>query len=167
MAEQELLIEEAGIEDAEAMLQCLQAVMKESDFMTWDGSVIETVTEAQQFLSHQSERVDSICMVAKLGTKIVGLVNVIGQEGDGDLFIAIRQDYWGYGIGTMLMEVIDDWGRHTPTINRLVLTVQERNQRALSLYMKQGFEMVDSAKNNVLIKNGEVLNLYHMVKTLV
>lgn len=167
MADLELLIEEATLSDAEAFLECLQAIMNETEFITWDDTVIHNLEEAQEFILKQETIIDSICLLAKVGHQVIGMINVIGQDGIGDLFIALRKDYWGYGIGNMLMEVVDDWAKHTPEITQLSLSVQERNQRAIALYEKNGFQLTSVEADGVTTKNGEVLNLCHMIKELV
>lgn len=164
MAEQELMIEEVSIEDAPALLECLQAVMQETHFITWDSKVVQNQADVEIFIQQQNQALDSICLVAKLGNNIIGLVNVVDKAGQGDLFIAVKKAYWGYGIGSMLMEVIEDWARQTPGLSTLCLTVQERNKSGLALYRKFGFEVVSVEEDGVRIRNGERLTVYHMNK---
>lgn len=166
MAEQELVIEEAKVEDALSFWECLQGLIAETDFITVDATAIQTHSEAQLFLQEQERSLTNICLVAKLGTQIIGLVNVVTGNGFGDVFIGVRQAYWGHGIGRLLLEMVQEWAEQTPMVERLSLSVQARNSRALALYQNQGFEIVTVSEDGVKTKNGEVLAVYQMVKEL-
>lgn len=61
--------------------------------------------------------------------EIVGVLNVSAESSSqvshiGEVFLAVSKDYWGYGLGQMLMEATLDWAEHSNTIRRLELTVQ-------------------------------------------
>ena len=51
-----------------------------------------------------------------------------------------------------------DWADHTPEIRRLELTVQARNERAVHLYQKFGFDIEGTKKRGARTKNGEFLD---------
>lgn len=44
-------------------------------------------------------------------------------------------------LASFLRETMIDWADHTPTIRRLELTVQARNERAVHLYQKFGLTL--------------------------
>ena len=48
-----------------------------------------------------------------------------------------------------------DWANHTPTIRRLELTVQARNERAAHLYQKFGFDIEGTKKRGARTKKTE------------
>jgi acetyltransferase, GNAT family len=64
------------------------------------------------------------------------------------------------------METMIDWADHTPTIRRLELTVQARNERAVHLYQKFGFDIEGTKKRGARTKNGEFLDVYLMAKLI-
>ncbi|MGT2906833.1 GNAT family N-acetyltransferase [Streptococcus dentiloxodontae] len=172
MAEQELLIEEAQPDDAAELVELLAAVRAESDFIISSASVSDlTIQQAQDFIKNNLENPNQICLLAKLGHTVLGIINVATADFEetnhiGDIFIAVRKDFWGHRIGSFLMEAVDDWVSHTPQISRLELTVQARNTRAINLYEKMGYVIEGVKKSGVKTKNGELLDVYLMAKLL-
>ena len=84
----------------------------------------------------------------------------------GDIFIAVQEKYWGYGLGSLLMEVALDWAYHTPVIRRLELTVQARNSRAVHLYEKFDFKIEATKERGAKTKDGEFLDVYLMSRLI-
>ncbi|WP_416514938.1 GNAT family N-acetyltransferase, partial [Klebsiella pneumoniae] len=114
---------------------------------------------------------NEICLVAKLGHEVIGVCNVTSDQDTktshiGDVFIAVSKPYWGNGVGQFLMETMIDWADSTPTIRRLELTVQARNERAVHLYQKFGFDIEGTKKRGARTKNGEFLDVYLMAKLI-
>ena len=99
---------------------------------------------------------------------LVGILNIISMDTDnvGDLFIAIRKDYWGYGLAHYLMDMALDWANHTVMIKCIKLTVQMRNTRAIHLYEKFGFKIEDTKKRGAKTKDGEFLDIYIMSRLI-
>ena len=169
MSEQDLVIEEAQVEDASSLLALLQKVVEETDFIIQDKAL--TLDEMIRFLDQQSESINAICLVARLGEEFVGVLNIVPSDHSqddsiGDIFIAVKQAYWGYGLGSLLMETALDWAKHTPMIHRLELTVQVRNSRAIHLYEKFGFRIDATTSRGVPTKDGEFLDVYLMSRLI-
>ena len=155
MAEQELVIEEAQREDAASLARLLETVALESDFLAQDdrSSILSAEQLATYIESHQ-HRLNEICLVAKLGHEVIGVCNVTSDQDTktshiGDVFIAVSKPYWGNGVGC-----------------RLELTVQARNERAVHLYQKFGFDIEGTKKRGARTKNGEFLDVYLMAKLI-
>ncbi|WP_369350999.1 N-acetyltransferase family protein [Streptococcus hillyeri] len=172
MAEQELMICEAQLEDAESLAETLKLVQEESDFLTRDNeSPILSPEQARDFIESQLQKPNAICLVAKISDQVVGVLNVSAGsfariEHIGDVFIAVRKSYQGYGIGSFLMEGLMDWAEHTPVIRRLELDVQVRNEKAVALYQKFGFAIEATKQRGAKTKNGEFLDVYAMAKLI-
>lgn len=162
MLERELIIEELEPSDASALVSFLKAIKSETDLITWDETVVANQAEAQIFIDSQLQSLTSICLVAKLESEIIGLINIKETQGKGDLFIALLQAYRGHGIGSYLMETAIDWARETPRLTELVLSVQKRNHIARQLYLKYGFEI--TGEDSVLDDAGQVLPVCLMTK---
>ena len=58
----------------------------------------------------------------------------------GEVGITVSKDFWGFGIGTVLMEEIEIWAKESGVIRRLELTVHAENERAIALYEKMGYQ---------------------------
>ena len=160
MAEQEVIVEEAQLSDVKTLVDLLSQVSQETDFVV-----------AEIFLARHLESVNEICLVVRVGKKLAGVLNVSSTSSPqtnhiGDIFIAVQEKYWGYGLGSLLMEVALDWACHTPVIRRLELTVQARNSRAVHLYEKFDFKIEATKERGAKTKDGEFLDVYLMSRLI-
>ena len=165
---QEVIFKEAEPEDASALRELLIQVASETEYLSADeGSFHLTVEELATSLAQRQETPNQICLIAKIGDRVIGVLNVSADPRHrvnhiGDMFIAISQEFWGYGLGQILMEEVIDWAEQSGVIRRLELTVQVRNERAVHLYQKFGFEIEGVKKRGAKTKNGEFLDVYLM-----
>ena len=169
MAEQEVIVEEAQLSDAKALVDLLSQVSQETDFVV--AETILSQEDMEIFLERHLESVNEICLVVRVGKELAGVLNVSSTSSPqtnhiGDIFIAVQEKYWGYGLGSLLMEVALDWACHTPVIRRLELTVQDRNSRAVHLYEKFGFKIEAAKERGAKTKDGEFLDVYLMSRLI-
>lgn len=169
MAEQEVIVEEAQLSDAKALVDLLSQVSQETDFVV--AETILSQEDMEIFLERHLESVNEICLVVRVGKELAGVLNVSSTSSPqtnhiGDIFIAVQDKYWGYGLGSLLMEVALDWACHTPVIRRLELTVQDRNSRAVHLYEKFGFKIEATKERGAKTKDGEFLDVYLMSRLI-
>ncbi|MDQ0223100.1 GNAT family N-acetyltransferase [Streptococcus moroccensis] len=172
MAEAEVIFKEAQLEDAAGLAQLLMDVATESEFLTRDDdSPYMTAEETAGFIKNRLASPNQICLIAKVDSRVVGVLNIAAASYTrvnhiGDIFIAIAKDFWGYGLGQILMEEAIDWAEHSGIIRRLELTVQARNERAVHLYQKCGFRIEGTKERGAKTKNGEFLDVYLMGKLI-
>lgn len=169
MAEQGVIVEEAQLSDAKALVDLLSQVSQETDFVV--AETILSQEDMEIFLERHLESVNEICLVVRVGKELAGVLNVSSTSSPqtnhiGDIFIAVQEKYWGYGLGSLLMEVALDWACHTPVIRRLELTVQDRNSRAVHLYEKFGFKIEATKERGAKTKDGEFLDVYLMSRLI-
>jgi RimJ/RimL family protein N-acetyltransferase len=169
VAEQEVIVEEAQLFDAKALVDLLSQVSQETDFVV--AETILSQEDMEIFLERHLESVNEICLVVRVGKELAGVLNVSSTSSPqtnhiGDIFIAVQEKYWGYGLGSLLMEVALDWACHTPVIRRLELTVQARNSRAVHLYEKFGFKIEATKERGAKTKDGEFLDVYLMSRLI-
>lgn len=169
MAEQEVIVEEAQLSDAKALVDLLSQVSQETDFVV--AETILSQEDMEIFLERHLESINEICLVVRVGKELAGVLNVSSASSPqtnhiGDIFIAVQEKYWGYGLGSLLMEVALDWACHTPVIRRLELTVQDRNSRAVHLYEKFGFKIEATKERGAKTKDGEFLDVYLMSRLI-
>ena len=111
MAEQEVIVEEAQLSDAKALVDLLSQVSQETDFVV--AETILSQEDMEIFLERHLESVNEICLVVRVGKELAGVLNVSSTSSPqtnhiGDIFIAVQEKYWGYGLGSLLMEVALD-----------------------------------------------------------
>lgn len=165
MTEVEITIREAIPSDAERLLATTRKIGQETDYLIMD-EVGLALTEADlaYSLADLYESDTNILFVAFLDEELVGMASV--QASDkyrvahiGEVGICILKEYWGFGLGTELLYTVLDWAAENPVIRRLELTVQERNQRAVHLYEKVGFETEAIMKRGNRTDTGEFIDV--------
>ena len=169
VAEQEVIIEEAQPSDAKVLIDLLNQVNAETDFIILEKDL--SIDDMQTFLQIRAEVLNEICLVVRVGSELAGVLNIVSTNSPqtnhiGDVFIALQEKYWGYGLGSLLMEVALDWAEQTPMIRRLELTVQARNSRAVHLYEKFGFKIEAAKERGAKTKDGEFLDVYLMSRLM-
>lgn len=169
MAEQEIVFELADGSHAQAVLDFLNQVLAETDLVTDDPARPRRLDQLSSYLDTLDNGGSQLCLLALLGDEVVGLVSLVGKANSGqthvvDLFIAVRKAYWGYGLGTALLDNALDWVQQTEGIHRVELSVQKRNSSAIALYQKMGFETEGVQARALTSKEGDYLDLCLMAK---
>lgn len=126
-----------------------------------------TFTEEQEraFLAEQGMRPDWAAFVAVIEThspQIVGLVMANGKQRRAirhraTVGLVVARGWRGQGIGQALMERVITWARDSGVITRLELDVLVRNETAIRLYERIGFQR-EGLMRNALLRNGEYLD---------
>ncbi|MGT2784614.1 GNAT family N-acetyltransferase [Streptococcus merionis] len=172
MARQEIVFKEAELDDAAGLADFLEQVVTESDFLSQDDdSPNMTVEETACFIQNHLESPNQVCLLAKCDARVIGVLNIeaashVRVNHIGDIFIAVAKEFWGHGLGQILLEEAIDWAEHSGIIRRLELTVQARNERAVHIYEKFGFEIEGTKRRGAKTKNGDFLDVYLMAKLI-
>lgn len=168
----DVIIREATPDDAAEILAFTNKVNQETDFIVIDELGIE-LTEELLAINLESiyESENNILLVAEVNGMIVGNVSVKASSEApirhiGEVGMSILKDFWGIGLGTILLEEILAWSEETEVIYRLELTVQERNQRAIHLYHKLGFKEEASLERGARSSDGAFLTVLLMSKMI-
>lgn len=172
MAELEIDFSVAEGADAVAFLDFMAAVAEETDYLAMDEGGLAADPEAlAHHFDSQLSLDNQLCLLAKHGSEVIGVVNVKADHRDklahiGDVFIAVKKAYWGQGLGSALLEEALYWAEQTETIKRLELTVQARNSSAIALYKKHGFEPEGTKKRGAKSRDGAFLDVHLMAKMI-
>jgi len=142
----ELIIRRANTEDAEKMVQYMNYISGESNFLTFGENEMEITTEKQQqSIETINDKNNSIMAVALLDGEIVG--SIVFRCGErirvkhvGEMGVTVRKPYWGLGIGSFLLEFLIEWAKKTGITKKINLRVRTDNENAIKLYNKYGFE---------------------------
>lgn len=142
----ELLVRNAVASDARALRDIMQRTHAETDYLLSypDEQSADDEQEARSLV--ETERSDNeVELVAVVDGRIVGSAGVAAAGSRRKVLhrarfgISILKEYWGMGIGRMLMESCIDCARRAG-YTQLELEVVADNQRAVSLYRRAGFE---------------------------
>lgn len=165
------VIREAIPSDAEAVVNLLNETATQTGFMTQgeEGLGISVEEEAEELDKLYAS--DNNCvLVAVVDEEIIGIASIHGSSKPkirhiGEIGIVIHKNYWGMGLGRLMMEELLDWVSEAKVLKRLQLQVQFRNKRARSLYESLGFELETVIKYGVK-DNGEYLDVCQMSKLI-
>ncbi len=142
----ELLVRNAVASDARALRDIMKRTHAETDYLLSypDEQSADDEQEARSLV--ETERSDNeVELVAVVDGRIVGSAGVTAAGSRRKVAhrarfgISILKEYWGMGIGRMLMESCIDCARRAG-YTQLELEVVADNERAVSLYRRSGFE---------------------------
>ena len=142
----ELLVRNAVASDARAVRDIMQRTHAETDYLLSypDEQSVDDEQEARSLA--ETERSDNeVELVAVVDGRIVGSAGVTAVGGRRKLAhrarfgISVLKDYWGMGVGRVVMEASIDCARRAG-YTQLELDVVAGNERAVSLYRRAGFE---------------------------
>lgn len=166
----ELMIREAIPADAKDILAFSRKTGAETPFLAYGPEGLE-LSEAfeEMYLEDLMGNRNNVMLVATINNKeLIGLASVGASdkpklEHIGEVGITVEKEYWGFGIGTVLMEEIETWAIETGIIRRLELTVHGGNERAIHLYEKMGYQkeavMPRAMKVNDAFVDGVLMSL--------
>ena len=163
--EYNLLVREAEVQDASVLIALLDQIGQESSFTSLDeNGIAMTASEMQHFIDKQAQSDNQITLLAFLNDELAGVINITADQRPrvrhiGDVFLGIKKAYWGYGLGSILMEEAIEWAKSSGSIRRLQLTVQKRNLAAVHLYKKMGFIIEGQQERGACIEGGEFLDV--------
>ena len=97
--EYDLLIREAEIQDASALIALLDQIGQESSFTSLDeNGIAMTESEMQHFIDKQAQSDNQITILAFLNDELAGVINITADQRPrvrhiGDVFLGIKKAY--------------------------------------------------------------------------
>ena len=141
----QLLIRQAEPDDAAAILEYVEVISRETDFISFGpGEFGVTAAEEADFLRDHAAADNKLYLVALLNGEIVGGLNFAAgkrprTQHTGEFGMSVRRDFWGLGIGSRLLDALIDWAQTSGIVTKINLRVRTDNERALALYRAKGF----------------------------
>ena len=156
----EAVLKSPEVSDAASMLDFLKKTAGESNnLLRRPHEVTLSLMEEADFLRQLLDDPRRCMLNAVVGEDLAGNVSVypVGtrervrhRAGVG---IAVRQQYWGQGLGKRLMQAATEQARELG-YEQLELTVYADNARGLALYKALGFETWGHTKNACKMDDG-------------
>lgn len=154
-------------EDAQAMIDYLNIIGGESDFITFGKNEFSMSVEAEQdYIERINSMDNSKNVLIIIEDEIVGIASITSVQKErmkhnGTLGISIRKKYWGIGLGSEIMTYLIDWAKSNKITKKINLLVREDNIRGVKLYEKFGFEK-EGLLNKDICVNGVYYNTIAM-----
>ena len=159
--------------DAEAMVRYLPEVLGETHFMLrYPEEQRITVEQERGTLERSLAAEDEMLILCEAEGQIVGSSHIsfmssrIKTRHRATVGIALREAFWGQGIGTAMMRELISAARSREGVEQVELQYIEGNTRARALYEKLGFRIAGIFPDAVKLKDGTRLNEYHMILKL-
>ncbi|MFI3621473.1 GNAT family protein [Vagococcus fluvialis] len=168
MSELAITLREATPADAKELLAVMNILDKETPFLLVNQQSLKLDTESMaEQIDFIYEQDNQLILLAFNHNDLVGVATVMGEldlplKHIGEIGISILKEYWGYGLGTVMLEEIIAWAKEAGVIKRLEIKVQERNTRALKLYEKVNFETEGIIRRGYLSEDNEYLDIVLM-----
>lgn len=167
------LIRSPQEEDIQGMLDYLYKSAEETDFILRYPEECSRYTpegekELFERMNNSSNEAMLVCIV---GGKVAGNCQItwnnrIKTRHRASVAIALLKDYWNQGIGTRLFQELIRIAEENENILQMELEFIEGNTRARALYEKMGFRITGVGVNAVRLKDGTLLNEYHMIREI-
>ena len=154
-------------EDAQAMINYLNIIGGESDFITFGENEFSMSVEAEQdYIERINSMDNSKNVLIIIEDEIVGIASITSVQKErmkhnGTLGISIRKKYWDIGLGNEIMTYLIDWAKSNKITKKINLLVREDNIRGVKLYEKFGFEKEGLLKKDICV-NGVYYNTIAM-----
>jgi RimJ/RimL family protein N-acetyltransferase len=152
-----LLIREVAVEDARAVLDYVERISGESDFLSFGPGEFElTEPEEQDFIRKCRASDNQLYILGSIDDTIVStLVFSAGRRPrvrhSGEFGMSVREEYWGLGIGSQMLDTLIAWARDTQIVKKINLRVRTDNQRAIRLYRRKGFVNEGTIRKEILL----------------
>lgn len=134
------------------------------------GEGLLTPDDFEKLIYEDSIAEKNIFLLAEVKGKIVGFTRCEGSKlsrfrHKAEFGICILKEYWGYGIGKVMIENILMWA-DTTGIEKISLTVVQTNTNAIHLYKKYGFVEEGLLINDRIHKDRNYYNTVIMGRVL-
>ncbi|GAA0742191.1 GNAT family protein [Clostridium oceanicum] len=158
--DEKVVIRKVNKSDAKALIEYLNAIGGESDFLTFGkGEFGISIHEEEKFIESALKKENALFIIAEIKGKLVGNLNFSGGLRErnahvGEFGVTVLKEYWGNGIGKELIKYLIDWSKDSGIIRKINLRVRDDNKPGIKLYKKLGFLEEGLVKRDFLI-NGE------------
>jgi RimJ/RimL family protein N-acetyltransferase len=154
---QTLVIREAEPTDAQAVLDHVHAISAESDYLSFGPGEFEIpIDQEVEILQRFHETANQLYLIGLLDDQIVSTLSFSGghrrrTQHTGEFGVSVRQDYWGLGIGSRMLDALLAWARGTKIVSKINLRVRTDHPRAIGLYQRKGFTLEGTIRKAICI----------------
>jgi RimJ/RimL family protein N-acetyltransferase len=162
-----LILRHGEVSDAEELVELMGRLNAETTFLLREPDEFDvTIAQEEEFIQYQQDSEVNLFIVAEFDGRLVGTCGIMGStrrrlRHTAKLAIAIEKNCWGLGIGKRLMEAGIQWAKEN-AVSRIALEVDTNNYRAIGLYLKMGFIVEGTLKNDKLMADGSYRSAYTM-----
>lgn len=168
---EKILLFSPTIDDAQQLADHANKVFAETKFLSVgpeDGR--KTAEHEIKWIESVDKAERSLIITGKINNQIVAIGNLSAKSNQRfqhrcSLGISIQKDFWGKGIGTIIMKLLLDYAKKLD-FEIAELSVVKDNVAAYHLYKKLGFEEYGIFKKALRYQDGTYADLIYMIKEL-
>lgn len=140
-----LVVREATVDDAELLLEYIEAMSGETDYLSFGPGEFELNESQERGVLLQYLGTDNkLYVVGLINDEIVSSLSFSAGSRSrvrhtGEFGMSVRREYWGVGIGSLMLDTLIEWARETKIVFKINLRVRTDNHRAIHLYERKGF----------------------------
>jgi RimJ/RimL family protein N-acetyltransferase len=156
-----IIIREARPEDAAELLEYIYHIFAEPgiNLITEPDEFSFTLEGEIQFVAEMTVAANSLYLVAEHDGAIIGQLTLEGGKKraihhTAILGITVAEEWRGRGVGRRLIETAIAYARQSGVIRRIELQVLARNEPAIHLYRRLGFE-IEGTRRRAVFRDGE------------
>ena len=119
-----LLIREAEPEDARAVIDHVETISGESNFLSFGPGEFEvTEEEKKKILGRSRDAKNQIYILGLIDEKRVASLNFSSRnrprlQHRSQIGMSVRKEYWGLGIGELMLDALVNWARNAQLIGQ-------------------------------------------------
>lgn len=157
--DEKVIIRKANKIDASALIEYLNVIGGESDFLTFGREEFgRDVKGEEEFIENTLRKKNALLIIAEVNGKIVGNLNFSGGSRErtahtGEFGVSVLKEYWGKGIGEELIKYLIQWSKNSGIIRKINLRVRTDNSGGIRLYNKLGFIEEGRLKREFIIND--------------
>jgi len=154
-----LLVRTGIVEDAAAILEYVEAISRETDFLSFGPDEFGITLAQERAIIREYEAADNrLLLVGKVGDELAAMLTFGGgprprNRHAGEFGISVRRAYWSRGIASALIDSLVDWARASAVITKINLRVRTDNMRAIALYERKGFVLEGTITREIRVGN--------------
>lgn len=164
----EFTIRKPSADNAEEIINYSKLLFSSTDqVLTIPEEYTITVEGEMEWIKNINNNPNSLLLIAKLNTKIIGFLFFIHNQKKktshtGEFGVNVHPEYRGIGVGQQLVETLLKWAKQNEQIEKVYLQVFVTNNNAIKLYEKLGF--IEEGRHIKAIKqlNGEYIDIIQM-----
>lgn len=167
-----VLLRSPQLSDASALIDYLKTTSGETPFLLREPDEISMTPELEgQFLQGRLDAERECMALAEVEGRIAGSCSVFHSAPNRraahrcEIGIALYREYWGCGIGRMLMEHILTLAKEYG-YEQAELEVASENTAAIALYESFGFQVFGRLPRNMKYADGTYADMLWMMKML-
>ena len=141
-----LILRSPVIEDAEKMIDYMNAIGGESDNLLRGPNEFELTKEQEtDRIIKDNNDPNTYMIIGTINGHIASVAQIQSSDRkriahNAELAISVKKEYWRCGVGTAVMQELINHAKELGTIRNISLGVKAGNANAMKLYEKFGFE---------------------------